>query len=123
MTYLLVGAGGVLGAICRYLLGRLVTTKTGSGFPTGTMVINISGAFVLSLLLHGAIRWSALEPHFLLALTTGFLGAYTTFSTFAYEAIQLLQEGEYLPATGYLLATAVLGLAASWAGQLVSNIL
>lgn len=112
-----------MGAVCRYSLGRLITLKTGNGFPTGTLAINTSGALMLSLLLHGAVRWSSLEPHLQLALTAGFLGAYTTFSTFAYEASQIFQEGEYLSATGYLLATAVLGLVAAWAGKIFLSIL
>ncbi|MHB1420359.1 MAG: fluoride efflux transporter CrcB [Bacillota bacterium] len=121
MSYLLVGIGGVMGAICRYLIGKLIMSRTGGGFPTGTLVINISGAFVLSLILNGILR-SSLEPQLLLALTTGFLGAYTTFSTFSYEVFQLLQESEYIPAAGYLLATATLGLMAAWIGKLVANI-
>ncbi|MHB1126349.1 MAG: fluoride efflux transporter CrcB [Bacillota bacterium] len=115
MVVVLIGLGGILGTISRYALGKLVTEKTGSSFPTGTLLINISGAFLLTFILQSTLG-TFLPPYLLQALTTGYLGAYTTFSTFTHETLQLMQENRYLIAITYLAATVMFGLLAAWAG-------
>jgi len=119
--YIYVGIGGVLGAISRYAISKAINERIGFVFPVGTLVVNITGAFLLSLLLglgiaHQGPAGKGLE----LALTTGFLGAYTTFSTFSYEALQLIQDGEHFRALGYVTLSVIFGLLAAWLGILAS---
>lgn len=117
MSYIFVGIGGVFGAISRYAISKAINEKTGSLLPLGTWVVNITGAFLLSFLLGlGFASWSTMGKDLELALTTGFLGAYTTFSTFSYETFQLIQDGEFLRALEYVLLSVILGLAAAWLG-------
>lgn len=121
MDYIFVGIGGVFGAISRYAISKVINEKTGSFFPVGTLVVNITGAFLLSFLLGlGFAHKSPIGKDLELALTTGFLGAYTTFSTFSYETFQLIQDGEFFRALEYVLLSVILGLAAAWLGILAS---
>jgi len=89
MELLLVGIGGSLGSLVRYILGKRIAEKYSTTFPVGTFIINISGAFLLGIV-------SALEPgrSASLLIADGFLGAYTTFSTFMYEGFNLFEENE-----------------------------
>jgi CrcB protein len=114
--YLLVGLGGFLGAIARYALGGWAAEKWGASFPYGTLLINISGSFVLGLFLAAATGRLAIDPRWRLFLAIGFLGAYTTFSTYTYESVQLLLAGAWWPGLANLLASNLLGLAASVVG-------
>lgn len=117
----LVGLGGILGTLLRYYLGRWAAVRTarrGSRFPWGTWIINISGSLLLGILtslhINGTIPdWSWL------VLGTGFCGAYTTFSTFGYEAISLIEGGHKTLATLYVLSSLGLGLIAVWSGMLL----
>ncbi|MFH1763694.1 MAG: fluoride efflux transporter CrcB [Gemmatimonadota bacterium] len=94
MLILMIALGGALGAVARYGLGGWVQSLLNTTFPIGTLAVNVVGSFVLglSLLLFECLAWSA-EVRTL--VTIGFLGAYTTFSTFSYEAIVLLEGGEW----------------------------
>lgn len=92
----LVGAGGMLGAISRYLLGGWISDFTHGRFPYGTLAINVSGSFVLGFFLALALETMAWGPEPRLFLAVGFLGAYTTFSTFSYETVALMREGSWL---------------------------
>lgn len=92
--YLLVGAGGFLGANARLLVARVVATTIDTRFPLGTFVINVSGSFLLGVL--GAVVAGKIVPEsdaLRLALGVGFLGAFTTFSTFEFETHALLEDG------------------------------
>lgn len=111
-----IGAGGMLGAITRYQLGRVIMNRWGRGFPLGTFIINITGAFVLCFLTGLLTTGRGIPPWLYAGMTTGFLGAYTTFSTYAYETIKLLEDGERLTAGIYVLASVLAGLAAGWLG-------
>ncbi len=113
-----ISAGGVLGAICRYQLGRMIMEKWGRTFPIGTFVINVTGAFVICFLAALNTRFGLFSAALYTAMTVGFLGAYTTFSTYAYEAIKLLEDRESLNAAGYVLGSVLAGLAAAWLGYL-----
>lgn len=114
--YLLVGLGGFLGAIARYALGNWAAQKWGASFPYGTLIINLSGSFVLGLFLAVAAGRLAIDPRWRLFLAIGFLGAYTTFSTYTYETMLLLLAGSWWPGLANLLASNLLGLAASLLG-------
>jgi fluoride exporter len=120
--YLVVALGGAVGAVARYALGGWVQAKWGDSFPYGTLAINVSGSFVLGLFatLFLGLAWS---EHWRLLVAVGFLGAYTTFSTFSFESLQLLQAGRYRAAAFNLAGSVVLGLAAAFVGVLVGRVL
>jgi CrcB protein len=110
-----IGAGGFAGALARYWLAGVIAARAGVVFPYGTFVINLSGSFALGLLM-GLIEQQAIPPVTRLAIGTGFLGAYTTFSTFTYETMRLIEEGSLLLASLNVVGSVVLGLGASFAG-------
>lgn len=113
LPYLLVGAGGFVGAIARYAVGRGIGALMVTSFPVGTFVINIAGSFLLGVLGVFIARHtpSASEP-MRLALGVGFLGAFTTFSSFEFETHALLAGGAWSVAAFYVAASVVAGLAA-----------
>jgi fluoride exporter len=102
LPYLLVGVGGFVGANVRFVQARWIDVLHSTNFPVGTFTINVAGSFLLGLL--GAFVSARVPPptgdHVRLALGVGFLGAYTTFSTFEYETHALLEDGSWL--TGFL---------------------
>lgn len=115
MPFLLaVAAGGAFGALARYWLMSLVDTGS---FPWGTLVVNISGSLVMGLLyvLIGEKMLLTQEMRALLAV--GFTGAFTTFSTFALDALSLLQQGQLLPALAYVFSSVLLCILAAWLGM------
>lgn len=105
MELLLVGIGGSLGSLARYTLGKRIAEQAATTFPVGTFIINISGALLLGIV-------SALEPgrSASLLVADGFLGAYTTFSTFMYEGFNLFAENEKLNAAVYITGSLILGI-------------
>ena len=121
MTLLWVGLGGFLGANARYLLGGWVSAKFGSLFPYGTFVINITGSFILGFFLAFAQDRAWVHPNWRLLFAVGFVGAYTTFSTFEYESMRLLQDGEFLLAAANLIGSVVTGAIAVLSGIALGN--
>ena len=91
---LYIGVGGFFGAIARYLLSRAVGGWLGA-FPLGTLLVNVSGSFVLGLILYGVAYGKSMSPEFRGFWTVGFIGAFTTMSAFAYETVRLLEMKEY----------------------------
>jgi CrcB protein len=118
MALLCVVLGGAAGAVARYALGAWIQARR-PRFPWGTLVINVTGAFALGLVLPPL----AARPLLKALLATGFLGAYTTFSTFSAEAALLLHDRDWRRASAYVGATVVLGLAASLAGWRIATAL
>jgi len=116
VTLLVVMAAGALGAPARYLLERLVAARVKDGYPAGTLLVNVSGSLALGLIAGSALHGL---PH--AAAATGFLGAYTTFSTYAYEALELAQVRTTRRAAGYLIGTLMLASAAAWLGLAVTS--
>lgn len=113
MTRLLaVGAGGFLGAIARWGVSLLVARYWTRDFPLGTLLINVTGSFVLGLFSTLAAEKLALGPGWRLFVATGFVGAYTTFSTFEYETQRLVETGAAAWAFLYVMASVAAGFAA-----------
>ncbi|GIX49696.1 MAG: putative fluoride ion transporter CrcB [Candidatus Tectimicrobiota bacterium] len=119
--YLWIGLGGCLGAIARYLLVGWAAQRWGTTFPYGTLLVNVSGSFLLCFLAEVLSTRLALYPTLRLALTVGFLGAYTTFSTFSYEWLQLAQDGNGWQSLGYLLGSVLGGGLAGLLGLLLGR--
>ena len=111
-----VALGSAVGGATRYWLAAYIQRTTGATFPLGTLVINVTGSFVLGLLLRFALDTPACSPALRLALTTGFCGGYTTFSTFSYETITLIEQGDWRRASLYVGLSVVASLVAAFAG-------
>ena len=114
MIWLAVALAGGAGAVCRYLVDTIVSARTSTRTPYGTLAVNLSGSFLLGAL-GGVSARQGPSPSLDLVLGGGFLGAYTTFSTFAYETVRLLEDGE-LRRAGANLASTLVGVAAAAAG-------
>lgn len=114
--YLAVAAGGALGAVLRYYLGGTALGRAAAPFPTATFVINVTGSFVLGLFLTLATERFHVSTHLRLAIAVGFVGAYTTFSTFEYETAKLIEDGDVTRALLNVLLSFVAGLLAVWLG-------
>jgi fluoride exporter len=112
MTILVVAAGGALGAVTRYLLAVRLYSELGVGFPWGTLGVNVLGCALLGLVLGLVEERDAFSAQMRTALTVGFLGAMTTFSTFVYEGWQMMRDGDPLRSGGYVVLSLALGFAA-----------
>jgi CrcB protein len=120
-TLLLVGLGSALGAPTRYLLDQLIQSRHERVFPWGTFTINITGSFLLGLLVALGAQ-AEIDRGLLLGLGTGFLGAYTTFSTFTWETMRLVEDGAFLVATLNIVGSIGAGAAAAAAGLLLGGL-
>jgi len=98
MTWLSIAVFGGFGCLSRYLVSGWVYALVGRGLPYGTMFVNILGSFLLGLLMEGSLRSTLMSPEVRMGITTGFMGGFTTFSTFSYETVRLLEEGSYMQA-------------------------
>ncbi|HYS69189.1 MAG TPA: fluoride efflux transporter CrcB [Gemmatimonadaceae bacterium] len=116
MIYLLIALGGAAGSLLRYLVGGAVQRTSDSGFPVGTMVVNISGCFIIGVLVRQFLNMQ-LSPELRALLIVGFCGGFTTFSTFSAETLGLIEGGEYGRAAGYVVLSVTLCLAATLAGM------
>jgi len=119
--YLAVAGGGAAGAVLRYYLGGSALARAAAPFPTATFVINVTGSFVIGFFLTLAGERVYVNPHVRLAVAVGFVGAYTTFSTFEYETDRLLGDGEWLAAAAYVALSVFLGLVAVRCGVVLAR--
>ncbi len=123
-SYFAVGLGSGLGGICRYAIGALLVARYGPGLPWGTFVINVSGSFLIGLVAELAqTRAMGVDPLVRILLTAGFLGGYTTFSSFSYEAVTLAQDRDWKLSLAYALGSLVLGIAACYLGIVAGRLL
>ncbi len=108
--FLWISIGAVLGANLRYWVGDWAAQRFGSGFPYGTMLVNLTGSFLLGLLVSLTFEHFIIDPRLRILLTIGFLGSYTTFSTFAYESVTLITQGQWGLGLFNLLGSTMLGV-------------
>jgi fluoride exporter len=116
MIYVLIALGGAAGSVFRYLVGGAIQRSSSSGFPIGTMVVNVSGCFLIGILVRQFLNMQ-LSNDLRALLIVGFCGGFTTFSTFSAETLALVEGGEYARATAYVLLSVVLCLLATLAGM------
>jgi len=105
LTILYIALGGIAGTLSRYGLEGWIQSRTATGFPLGTLTVNIAGSLLLGFILRVATGTALISPDIRAALTIGFCGAFTTMSTFSYESVALLNDGDYLRAALYMSAT------------------
>lgn len=105
MTILYIALGGVAGTLSRYGLEGWVQSRAATGFPLGTLIVNLSGSFVLGFVIRLATGAALISPDLRAGLTIGFCGAFTTMSTFSYESVALMSDGDYGRAALYMTAT------------------
>ncbi|MEJ5315143.1 fluoride efflux transporter CrcB [Anaerolinea sp.] len=118
-----ISIGAMLGANARYWLGIWAAQRWGTAFPWGTFLINLSGSFLLGLFMTLVTGRYSVDPNWRLLVTVGFLGAYTTFSTFTYESINLFLKGQWLAGLLNVLGSAALGLLAAGIGVYLGKVL
>jgi CrcB protein len=121
LKYLFVGIGGCLGSILRFWLGSYIGSKMGTRFPYGTLVINVTGSFLIGLvfaLLTVRTNWS---PNWRYLIPIGFIGGYTTFSSFEYETLRTVQDGQIGLALLYVATSVVIGFVAVWGGVMAGR--
>ena len=109
---MLVGCGGFLGAIARYVVGTLVADRWGSAWPYGTFLINVTGCFMIAFFLTLTTERVVLHEGWRFLFPVGFVGAYTTFSTYEFETMRLLETGAWARAASYVVLSTIVGLAA-----------
>ena len=117
----LIAVFGAVGTLARYGLQGLVQIRAGSTFPYGTLLVNLTGCFLLGLIGQFTLNRMVISPDWRVAIAVGFFGGYTTFSSFGWETAKMLEDGEWLRASAYVGASVVAGLLLSVAGIRLAN--
>jgi CrcB protein len=121
--YLLIAVGGALGSIARYWVGSTISGRIGAKFPYGTFVINITACVIIGFTLTYLSKRADLNPAWRYLFPVGFIGAYSTFSTYEWETLSTLRSGAFALGALYALGSLVLGLAAVWAGTALADLI
>jgi CrcB protein len=121
LRILLIAIFGAVGTLARYGLQGIVQVRAGGAFPYGTLLINLTGCFLLALIGQFTLNRMLISPDWRVAITVGFFGGYTTFSSFGWETAKMLEDGEWLRATTYVAASVFVGLFLSVAGIRLAN--
>jgi CrcB protein len=121
--YLLIAFGGALGSMARYWVGSTIAGRMGAKFPYGTFVINITACVIIGFSLTFLAKRVELNPAWRFIVPVGFIGAYSTFSTYEWETLSTIRTGAFLLAALYAISSLILGLAAVWAGSAIAEIL
>jgi CrcB protein len=121
LRLLLIAVFGALGTLARYGLQGLVQIRMGGTFPFGTLLINLTGCFLLGLVGQVTLNRMIVPPEWRVAIAVGFFGGYTTFSSFGWETAKMLESGEWLRATTYVATSVIFGLLLSVAGIHFAN--
>ncbi|NDQ57568.1 MAG: fluoride efflux transporter CrcB [Acidipila sp.] len=114
-------AFGAIGTLARYGLQGLVQFRTPGTFPTGTLAVNLSGCLFVGLIGQFTLNHLVISPDWRMAITIGFFGGFTTFSSFGWETIKMLEDGEWQRATVYVALSVSVGLLLTWAGIRLAN--
>jgi CrcB protein len=112
---------GIAGTLARYWLQGFVQQRTGPNFPSGTLLVNLIGCFLLGGIAQYALTHLAIPADWRIGITVGFFGAFTTFSTFSYETARMLEDGEWIRAATYLLSSVIGGLIAVFCGMRIAD--
>jgi fluoride exporter len=121
--YFLIAMGGALGSVARYWVGSTVSGRIGTKFPYGTFVINITACVIIGFTLTYMGKRADLNPAWRYLLPIGFIGAYSTFSTYEWETLSTIRSGAFLLAALYAAGSLVLGLIAVWVGAVLADLL
>ncbi|HEX4028734.1 MAG TPA: fluoride efflux transporter CrcB [Terracidiphilus sp.] len=121
--YLYIAVGGALGAIARYWVGSAVSGRMGIKFPYGTLLVNITACIILGFSLTYLGKRADLNPAWRFLIPVGFIGAYSTFSTYEWETLSTMRSGAFLLAALYAGGSLILGLAATWLGTALADML
>jgi CrcB protein len=120
---LAISLGAIAGALSRYYISLVFINRFGIGFPYGTLFINLTGSCLMGLLVHLFLTRDSISPDLRVMLTVGFLGSYTTFSTYSLETLSLLQNENLLRTLIYWLGSALVGVIFAWMGTLLASLL
>ena len=120
---ILIGAGSFIGGVCRFLCQQLVQKYFPSSIPLGTLSVNIIGCFMIGIIYGLSTKGNFLTPELRLFAATGFCGGYTTFSSFAYENIILMQNDQFFETGLYILLSMLIGFTAVYAGILFTKLI
>jgi CrcB protein len=121
MKYLAVAGGGAIGAMLRYYMGGSILSRTAAPFPTATFVINITGSFIIGFFLTLITERIPINPNVRLAVAVGFVGAFTTFSTFEYETAKLIEDRDFIVGLLYVALSIIIGFAAVTGGIIAAR--
>ncbi len=121
--YFLIALGGALGSIARYWVGSTVANRMGTRFPYGTFVINITACVIIGFSLTFLAKRVDLNPAWRFLIPVGFIGAYSTFSTYEWETLSTLRAGAFFLAALYAVSSLILGLAAVWGGSALAELI
>jgi CrcB protein len=118
----MIALGGALGAIARYQVASLIQSRLASGFPWGTFVVNVSGCFIMGAVMAVLAQRTGASANWRFLVPIGFIGAYTTFSTFEFETYRAVGDGSWTVASGNVVGSVVAGYAALWLGGLMARL-
>jgi len=121
--YFIIAVGGALGSIARYWVGSTVSGRLGTRFPYGTFVINLSACIIIGFALTFLGKRADLSPAWRFLIPVGFVGAYSTFSTYEWETLSTLRTGAFALAAFYAVISLFLGLAAVWCGSIIAEVI
>jgi CrcB protein len=121
--YLLIAVGGALGSIARYWVGSTIAGRMGIRFPYGTLVVNLTACLIIGFSLTYLGRRADLNPAWRYLIPVGFIGAYSTFSTYEWETLSTLRAGAFALAALYAVGSLLLGLMAVWGGSVLAEML
>lgn len=116
LKYVIVGVGGCLGSVLRFWLGTYIGEKMGTQFPYGTFVINVTGSFLIGFILALLTVKTHWSPYWRYLIPVGFIGGYTTFSSFEYETLRTMQDGQVGLGLLYVALSVCVGFVAVWGG-------
>jgi fluoride exporter len=121
LKYLMVGVGGCLGSILRFWLGGYIGSRMGTRFPYGTLVINVTGSFLVGLVFALLTTRTSWSPNWRYLIPIGFIGGYTTFSSFEYETLRTIQDGQIGLGLLYVAVSVIVGFVAVWGGVMAGR--